>query len=205
MIERKSAPIGTTVYEVERSGVQVAIFNDFHGAMMGIAHIVSDGEDVITAYPRFAGLDTAELSGSLYHRIRYETGLRDNRDYEIREHHLDGRVSKSLAFHFKLLTEFDPSYIVQEALYKVSNDEMDVEGAADWTGRVIKTGIEEKGRWRSNDLSDAYERMRTLQYLMGGEKLIPDVVPDDFDLASVALDRFRVLAVEAFPPTAPAI
>lgn len=132
MTGRRAAELGTSVYQLEIDGRPGALVRDFHYAMLRVGYMVAGSDVALTALSQpgsFPGLATPELSGSLFHRIRYEA-VKQRLDVTIVEHQINGSFyGPSAVSHISLLRLFDPAYEVQAALYDVAAGDIGISDA----------------------------------------------------------------------------
>ncbi len=205
MTELTLAPLGTTVFELLQDGKQVAVVRDLNDAMLRIAMLVSGSEEAVNKMRRgdeFPELSAPGLSGSFYNRIRYEAA-KGTSDFFISEHNIvETFKGPSVVKKLSVTHQFDPSFIVQAALYDVASGIADVDEAAGDVEEAIERRLRKHLSQNPNS-EDMVSHIRQTQQQMGGPILLPQEItdPDQVlrELPATAGARFRELAAVAFP------
>lgn len=198
------------IYLVKIHGKDIAVARDFHGAMERIGVHVAGSQRVMRKWRtlgEFPGLDTEELSGSFYHRIRYAiANLPD--EYVIDVHCLDGAADRpTLVSQIKVQYEFDPAYQLQAALNRVAEGLCKVEDGVWALMTQLRDSLSFKRSIASDE--DIVAQMRETHRRMEGHDFCGADVAEATkfldELPSLVCERFEQLAREAFPSPSMAI
>jgi len=141
---------------------------------------------------------------SYFHRVRYEAEARGHETIEVIEHALDAKPGYETAvFHYDLIDEFDPSYLVSRALFTASHTDEEFRGLADEIYSEIDDALSSRKGRRFNETDEAFvRRLRIFQTVFGGPEVIPSegTAKDILNsLASLAQAKFEEIAWKAFP------
>jgi hypothetical protein len=197
MSTSEPAKAGSTVYQIITNDQAGSIVPTFQAAMVDIGLKLAGSRDKLQVWggiSEFDGLDTRELAGSFYHRIRYAMDMSDSNTFTINEHQVENVPGgSSLVRSIPVSNEFDPGYELQHALNTIARG---IESAPTASGKLeafIKSHIDVSRKTQSDeqiiaDLKETQERMGGFdfvgQYEPHGTELLdwlPEVVRNRFD------------------------
>lgn len=184
--------IGATVFQIIADGVPGNIVPAFGIAMEQIGFTLAGPEHISSwrHVGEFPGIDTVELAGSFFHRIRYEMAVTD-REFTLQEHKLSNFLGgSSIVRTIPVSDEFDPAFVVQHVLNDVALGLESVDTAARRVETVVGTRIK-LARLEKSD-ADILAELRDTSQRMGGFDFIGDLNPNATDF----LDRLPVKARE---------
>lgn len=119
----RQTEIQSIVYQIIVDGVPGDIRHSFHATMKRIGYLLAQDPNELQRWQElseFKGQDSAELSGSFYHRIRYAM-LDDKRDFKVSEHVICEDPSRpSPRKTIDIRNEFDPDFEIQTGLNQVA-------------------------------------------------------------------------------------
>lgn len=197
-----------TAVEIKFNGHSLGVVRDMTLAFQHIArtlHSEYGGDDYLSMagpeeYPQLHAAGDV----SYCHRVRYEAESQGHDTIVVIEHALDTKPGYDTSvFSYDLINEFDPSYLVSEALFKASHTDESLCGLAAKIHSDIEEALSsERGR-RFNEPDEVFlEHLRTFQRALGGPEVIPaegraeDIIRS---LASLAQAKFEEIAWKAFP------
>jgi len=197
-----------TAIQIKKNGYDAGVVGDMRQAFQHIARSLYSeygGDHYLTMagpeeYPQLH----AAGGVSYFHRVRYEAEAREHESIEVIEHALDTKPGyDTTVFHYDLIGEFDPSYLVSRALFTATHTDEEFRGLADEIYSVIDDVLSSrKGRRLSETDEEFVERLRTFQRVFGGPEVVPaegkakDILKS---LASRAKEKFEEIAWKAFP------
>jgi hypothetical protein len=197
-----------TVYQVAVGGETGQITANLETAFRHVLHVLAPTPALrkdAEADDFASGLHAIGCAGSMFHRIRWMAEGRSGIEVTFTEHRLDaqpGFVSAMRAYDFET---FDPSYAVQQALFRASeSDEPTLEEIADDLLAQCTSGIR-TGKLFGEDDAAFVARLLLWQDRLQGISVVPATGhPADIlrRLPTVCADRFLDLSRQAFPDTA---
>jgi hypothetical protein len=202
-----------TAFQIVTGGHAGAIVGSFELAMRHVAKAVAVAVEGRDADPvrmfghrdDYEALAKADEKGSYFHRVRYALQSADIESLEILEHNLDvlpGRDGTVACFDVK--DGFDPSFLVQAALYRADDTGDSPQEISDDLHAQIVSGVR-SGRAFGEDEIAFVRRLRRTEENMGGKPLVPDTGDAAEilrDLPDLATKRFHDAFARAYPEEA---
>jgi hypothetical protein len=198
-----------SVFQVQVGGNGNLVAPTFEKAMQHVAFLAvrNDAERKrLGQTDVFPGLTTTELSGSLHQHIRFHCQAADFESMCIIEHAMGNSPGTFTdVFYLDLVNDFDPAFELQRALYLASEGDEPLQDIANNLEEIIREGLDFARDRNVDEL--AISRIRKIERLMGGTKVIPEdgTTTDILDrLPETIVSRFHELAAKAFPDETPA-
>jgi hypothetical protein len=198
-------------YQIVTGGHAGTIVGSFDLAMRHLARTVArsltdrhdaDPVALFGAGDDYPALAAAGAGGSYFQRVRYALQSSNIESVDIEEHNLDAAPGRdSVIASFDIKDGFDPSYLVQAALYRAddtddSPDEIATDLRLEFVSRI------RSGFAFGADGQAFVRRLRRVEELMGGTPLVPaegDAEAILGELPQRATERFRELFARAYP------
>lgn len=203
------------VYEVRVNDYSAGLAKSFKIAMHRT--LSEERLDTALSFPNQFGLDTPELAGSEYHRIRYEVQGERHESMVITTHDLDieNPNRETAISSIDLVNDFDPSFQVQAALYNAALTDADISEISSDLGIEISDHVailhqRFKGAKLKEEAADLVEKFRTAEELYQSTvKLIPatgdplEILDSLDEKAQAEFERLAALAWPADETPAP--
>jgi hypothetical protein len=200
----EAAKQGASVFQIVINDRPGNIVADFNTALRQIGYNLAGSHEAFQSWGRFSefpGQETAELAGSLFHRIRYAM-LEQKDTFKLHQHHLTSMFgSNSLVRVIDLSNEFDPGFEFQTALNYCARGMESAPTAAAKIEAILMSQIDFARR--SNPDETIVAHIKEVQQRMGGKDFVGMYEPPATEfldwLPTVARSEFDRLAVEMQP------
>jgi hypothetical protein len=205
MSTSEPAKVGSTVFQIITNGQAGSIVPTFEDAMVNVGVKLAGSRDQLVAWRKngeFDGLDTPELAGSFFHRIRYAMDMSESNKYKFEQHEVTNIPGgSSLVRSIPISNEFDPGYELQYALNTFARGIESAPTASAKLEAFLKSHVAAARQVASDEqiiagLKETHQRMGGFdfvgQYEPHGTELL-DWLPE------VARSRFDELAEELRP------
>lgn len=196
----------TTMFQIVVNNRPENIVSTYQDAMRQIGLRLAGSREAFKEWHsngEFPGMDTAELSGSLNHRIRWELLRKPYGDFYYINQHLvtNGLEDQTLVRTVVLDKEFDPGFELQAALNCVALGMESAPTAGAKLEAILKSHLR-TARDCGND-ANVIENIREVHARMGGHDFLGNYEGNGEEvldwLPSIARERFNEL-VEKLQP-----
>lgn len=166
----------TTVYQIVFGSNGETVVNSLNNAFHHILHNLCPNEadrNSLLAKDEYPLLAAADAGGSFFHRVIWETRLQRREALSVIAHDTETRAPYVTSREeYSLADEFDPSYLVQAALYHAESTDEDLSEIGADLNRQISKGVKTGQRF-GEPAEKFVARLRRYQEMFGGPAVIP--------------------------------